>query len=489
MEQKQDTPRVLTRREVLKYGVYGGLAAGITGGLWMGGCKRDKEDKGPQPRPSKRPNLVFIVIDTLRADHCGSYGYPRNTTPNLDALGREGFLFRNAISSAPWTSPSIANMLTSQYPHVLGIRKTASTMDPRFPLLSEVLREHGYETHGIVSHSMLGPQIGFSRGFDAYDWASSKGAHIRATSPEVSAKAIRFLKAKHNRPFFLFLHYFDPHANFLFHEGHDFNPSGHGAYTGRLVSNFPLKKLWRIRRELSATDLLYLVSLYDSEIAFTDEHVGRVLEALRQQGLYDNSAIVITADHGEEFMERDWIGHFTTLYQEVLHVPLVMKFPDVKPRTIDLPVGLIDVMPTLLQYLKVPIPETLDGKALNLDPGGAVASRPIFSETFTDVRQKFAKEEGLPPEQPIALKSIVLGRRKLIYDEQTESRNVYDLSTDPKERNNLWAQRSPEDKRLALLLSQWMEYVAKKRQKGPEVNENELFTPEQREELKSMGYL
>ena len=492
MVSNRNRPEAMTRREVLKYGLYGGLAASTAGGLWLAGCERgEQEEQAPRRRWDKKPNVVFVVIDTLRADHCGCYGYGRDTTPAIDRLSKESLRFQTAISAAPWTTPSVASMLTGQYPTVLGLGKTTpmGTIDSRLPILAQLLRQAGYRTHGIVSHALLGPQIGFARGFDQYEWSAGSMSNRRSTCPEVTAAATRALKTKQDKPLFLFLHYFDPHPDFIFHEKHDFYSADHGAYSGPLRSNHPLKDLWLIRDKLSAKDLEYLVSLYDSEIAYTDRHLAQVLDTLKGQGLYDDTVIVVTADHGEEFMERGWIGHVTTLYQELLHVPLVMKLPGIAPRTIDVPVGLIDVMPTLLRFLDVEIPKSVDGKPWDLRAGGRITRSPIFSETFSDVRKKFAKDNNLPPKDMIALKAIILGDRKLIYDENTEARQVFDLAGDPQEQTDLWPQRKSEDRRMGLLLAKWMEYVSKKKQDGPEVGEDELFTPEQIEELKSMGYL
>jgi arylsulfatase A-like enzyme len=247
-----------------------------------------------------------------------------------------------------------------------------------------------------------------------------------------------------------------------------------------------------MRQKLSAYDLRYLVSLHDSEIAFTDEYIGKLLAGLKKQRLYDNSIIIVTSDHGEEFMERGWIGHCTTLYQELLHVPLVVKLPGHNDaQVVESSVGLIDLMPTILQYLGHKIPDGVEGKALDLSSGNPVRSGPIFSETFNYILQKHQLPNVDEPKrnEPIALRSIILGSRKLIYDERKGLRQIYELSQDPTERRNLSDQASEQNRRVEVLLSRWRDYVKTKQKAGPLQDAGELFTPEQRKQLESLGYL
>ena len=171
------------------------LGTTLAGNFFLGGCSGQGR---------ARPNVVLIVIDTLRADHVGTLGYSRATTPNIDALARQSIVFENAVAAAPWTLPSIATILTSQYPSVLGIRDQPVPMDGRFPLLSEVLKQEGYTTCGIVSHSLLSKTLGFGKGFEKYDEHNIAGRG-GVSSPSVTNKAISFLGENPKSPFFLFL--------------------------------------------------------------------------------------------------------------------------------------------------------------------------------------------------------------------------------------------------------------------------------------------
>ena len=467
MESRQKPRRKLTRREVLKHGFYGSLAATLPSSIWLGGCGRGRREK--------RPNVIFIVIDTLRADHVGCYGYQRNTTPNIDKLAREGILFKNAISVAPWTLPSIGTLLTSQYPSVLGVRDTAP-LDEKFPLISQVLKRHNYTTHGVISHILLSQRLGLGRGYDKYmEWAS-RPLHEGISSPAVTKQAISFLQQKQENPFFLFTHYFDPHYNYLLHEKYNY----YSSYRGKITSGQLYTDIARMRHSLSEEDIRYLISLYDSEISFTDEYVGKLLDELKQQRLYDNSVIVLVGDHGEEFMEKGWLGHSINLNHKVLHVPLIIKLPDGEPGIIEKPFGLIDVMPTICQYLGLEVPGGLEGQPFDFHRHASQATRPIFSETFKQ-QPGFAFQVGVV--------SILLERRKLIYDFIKKTKQIYDLVDDPDERNNLADQPSEQNRMLGGLLSKWIENIETKRRDVQPAQSDELFTPDQRKQLESLGYL
>ncbi|MHC4158706.1 MAG: sulfatase [Planctomycetota bacterium] len=473
MRSKQTLSINLSRRKILKRGIYGGLATSLAPALWVSGCSK--------LRRKKIPNVILIVIDTMRADHTGCYGYQRNVTPNIDRLARDGILFKKAIVAAPWTLPSVASILTSQYPCVLGVYDKLTVIDSRFPLFSEIFKQHNYTTHGIVSHTLMSARFGLGRGFDHYD-EESTFCDEGISSPTVTSKAISFLQQSHKQPFFLLLHYFDPHYNYTLHKQYNYFPS----YNGNLKSGHPMMELWRIRHQLSENDIKFLLSLYDSEIAFTDEYIGKLLNELKKLGLYDNSIIIVTSDHGEEFMERGWIGHTRTLHQELLWVPLIIRLPAGGAQVVKQPIGLIDIMPTILKYFGWKIPDGLEGQTLNLCQCASIASRPIFSETFNPQLLRILQQE---PVRPIAYRSIILDNWKYIYDQQSGSEQIYDLSEDPYEKNNLSEQQTEQHNGLKALLSNWIKYVKTKEKQGSSHDASELFTPEQRKHLESLGYL
>lgn len=456
----------INRRDVLKKALYGSLSA-VGPGLWINGCS--------SRRRRKKPNIVFIIIDTLRSDHLGCCGYGRDTTPNIDSLAAEAKLFTNAVAAAPWTLPSIASMLSSRYPCTLGIREKIAVIDDGAVMPAQLLKQYGYRTHGVVSHSLLSARLGFGRGFDSYDESSSAG-HGGISSPAVTRKAVALLREESTRPFFLFLHYFDPHYNFILHNAYNYYPS----YRGGVRSNHPILDLWRIRNELSADDIKYLVNLYDSEISFTDKYVGDLFDFLRQRRLFDDSIIIVTADHGEEFMERGWIGHTITLHRELIGVPLIIKCSGYAPGVIDSGVGLIDIMPTIYSRLGLDIPEGAEGGPLELRRD-SLPDRPIFSETFNPQSHQPEKVES------IAYRSVISGGSKLIYDQIGGEKQIYDLVKDPAETHNLAGKSGDKSRELGVLLSGWISRMDKEQPKTQDGVQ--MLTPQQREQLKSLGYL
>ncbi|MBW2421989.1 MAG: sulfatase, partial [Deltaproteobacteria bacterium] len=276
------------------------LLAAATGVISCLGCA--------EPEPPK--NVLFIVVDTLRWDHVGVYGAARATTPAIDALAADSVRFERAYSTAPWTIPSVASMLTGLYPHAHGAMHFRSQLPPSVDTLAEILSAQGYATAASVSHTVLNRLRRFGQGFDRYLDSEAQG-HKHLSTPGVTDQAIAFLKGfeKQDRPFFLFIHYFDPHYAFRHHPQLGFtNPP-----VERLTGSESITRLREMLPEMTRAELDFILALYDEEIRFTDGGIGRVLDALRELGLDDETLVVFTADHGEEFGERGWLGHTTTL--------------------------------------------------------------------------------------------------------------------------------------------------------------------------------
>ncbi len=420
------------------------------------------------------PDVLLIVIDTLRADHLGAFGYRRDTSPHLDALAEDSISWRRALSQAPWTSPAVGSLLTALQPAALGYgdSRNPARPDDRVLYLAEILRENGYATQAIVSHSYLSARLGFDQGFERFDEGDARGpGHI--SSPSVTDKAIAALERPKRRPFYLLAHYFDPHFNYLRHPPFDFDP----GYDGELPEH--MGELRRIARDLGPRDLEQLRARYDSEIRFTDQHIGRLLAALRALGRYEQTLIVVTADHGEAFLDRDdgWIGHTKTLFQEAIHVPLLVKLPGGAGAgtVVDVPVGLVDLVPSLLGYLELRRPRgyAFDGRALPLaDPAALRADgRPVFSETTARGRW---------------LQSVVRGRFKLIFDRRRKRMSFFDLSRDPAERQNLVAERPAALRELARELRAWNQRMSSRRPQG---NQPLALSAKDKERLRALGYL
>jgi choline-sulfatase len=303
---------------------------------------------------AERFSVVWIVLDTVRADYLGCYGHDRPTSPRIDALAREGLVFERAVSPASWTLPAVASMLTGLYAESHGVLHTEHKLGPGALSFVEVLAGAGYTTGAVVSGTFTDSFWGFDQGFDEYDdlgmvvddavggsteiAAMEARAHRRVTSPEVTGRALDFLERNQDRRFFLLAHYFDPHQDFVEHAGFSERFGPRPAADGRFGRYDP---------DPAATARLR--GLYEGEIAFTDHHIGRLLERLSDAPFAENVVVVITADHGEEFYERQWLGHGNTLFNELVRVPLVISVPGVAARRVTDPVTTVDLAPTLLE--------------------------------------------------------------------------------------------------------------------------------------------
>jgi arylsulfatase A-like enzyme len=457
---------------------------------------------------SSHPNVIVIVVDTLRADHMSTYGYFRKTTPQIDALARESVVFKNAVSHAPWTTPSIASLFTSQNPAALGFDgEDPVQLDPSFVTLAEVFKDNRYITQAIVSHDFIGTKLKFDRGFDSFDQSNAKG-YGSISSPAVTGAAVSFVERHRQDGFFLFLHYFDPHFDYILHPEFNYDP----GYQGPIQSGEFKDSLLAQAPTMTEKDRDHLKALYDSEVSFTDQYIGRFLDELKRLGLYDRSLIVLTADHGEEFSERGdhWVGHSKKLYQDLIHVPLIIKLPNttdprldsrdkapwkegtersdgwketpskgflprVTGRTVEEDVGLIDVMPTIVAYLGLKTPRSFrcEGRTIDLRGSAAPAPRPIFSET-----RRMAK-----------LQSVVWMGWKLIYDIRQDVQELYDLNGDPGETRNVAATHPKECAEMRAFLWSWRAEMAEIRSGLKIESRKPEFNDIEKARLRSLGYI
>ena len=401
-------------------------------------CTTDPPSRGLPPG-NARSNVILIVVDTLRKDHLGAYGYLRPTSPNIDRLASESMRYTRCFSQAPWTTPSVGALLTSLYPSRLAIRDIPNALDDEFELLPEMLQRSGYVTGGIVSHEFLGSRWNFDQGFDEFH-DDLAGSHDSVSSPDVTDRAISFVERRATKPFFLFVHYFDPHHLYLPHEGFRFEDSA--DYNGPLSPEITPRQLNRLPQDaIGDGEVRYLKALYDSEVAFTDHHLGRLLDDLRKRGLYEDALIVFTSDHGEEFFDHRGFGHTTTLYDELINVPLLIKLPgrtdgSVSHRT----VALIDVLPTILEILDLPPPSGLDGRSL-LALDSETEERTVMSET--------SRGE--------ALRAVIQGPMKLIHDLILNRTVLFDLQADPGEQHDLAGSGMEREPLLREALDRWLE--------------------------------
>jgi len=399
----------------------------------------------PAPARAAGRSIIIIGWDTLRADHVSALGYSRKTTPNLDAYAKGAFLFTNAVSQASWTLPSFMSIFTSLYPTEHGVtnkfRITPGSNDlaPVFlstgaVTLAEALKAKGYRTAAFTGGAGVGGEFGFSRGFDVYV-DSRNFAGFGTTFPE----ALAWLKANGDAPSFVFVHGYDTHPF------HDLAMDGKYAFIGK--EEAPAAAGIRARHEKlrldlmdgklpehTAADVKLWTDVYDEKILRADRLLGEFLKGLSALGKNARDAVVIlVADHGEELFDHGGIDHGMTLYDEVIHVPLLIRVPGRKGRVLKEQVRTLDIFPTLLALLDIApdarLKRQLRGASLTGYMGGGAGPGTAFSET--DYLFHFSKK---------ALRRS--GGLKLTVDGFTQAREVYDTAADPREKEDL-AEKDP----------------------------------------------
>jgi choline-sulfatase len=427
-------------------------------------------------------NVLFILVDTLRADHLSAYGYARDTSPALAKLAAGSVRFDRAYAPAPWTKPSVASMFTGQYPHRHGLNFVLATLPASAQTLAERLSEAGFATAGVVSHGFVGPKNGFDQGFDFFDAEEAKG-HSHVSTVGVTKRALALLArlCEQKRPFFLFVHYFDPHYEYRRHREVPFASES----AGRLRGGEDIHDLRAMGPSLSAEEVAFLEDVYDEEIRFTDAGIGELLDALEALGLDDDTLLVVTADHGEEFFGRGWLGHTRTLYEEVIRVPLIVRVPGgERGRVVSAPVSLVSLAPTILDYVGVEAPDAgFQGPSLRplIDGSSEVDLPPVRSE----VRFIVLNPENVLAEKTAFKHALIDGRYKLIKDFSGQSYELYDLEQDPGERENLASSRPELLQEMIATLSRTQDVEAA----SSAGDEDAALDPDEAERLQKLGYV
>jgi len=421
-------------------------------------------------------NVVFIIVDTLSTEDLGAYGNTNSPSPIIDKLAREGVLFKKAYSTSSWTKPSIASLFTGLMPSVHGVTSIDDILKEEEFTLADAFKSKGFKTAAFVSHTLISPQMGYAQGFDVYDTIPFKGnVHDVISSAKVTDMANDWLKKNHKDPFFLFLHYFDPHNNYHHHKKFDRTSN----YKGSLKSSADIRELRKLIPTMTKEDQAFLKGLYQEEIAFTDSQIGRFLENIENFGLSKDTLIVLTADHGEEFLEHGEIGHSRTLYNELIHIPFILKLPSkFKPSIVNDPISSMDIFPTLLSFLKIPIDSAVKAAslALTLTHGMPIKKQDIVSEV--DFKSSHIKAYKI---------SVIRDNLKAILDKPSNTFELYDLEKDPQELDNI-ALKNPE---LLLTISPLiLDYKDKVQTSLPTTKKTRKErTPDEVEQLKSLGYL
>lgn len=400
-------------------------------------------------RVKEAPSFLVIVIDSVRADHVGAYGYARATTPRIDAFAREGILFSTAFSQAPWTKPSVASIFTSTYVSVHNVlfskrvvngEDRTDVLNTKFLTLAEAMKTGGYATGGFGQKIHLRPEFGFDQGFDRYDM------HARRAD-KINRKTLGWLREEDPDKFFAYLHYNDPH--YPYKPRPEF--AKFGSTTARVQIEGATKAAFRSGAlHLSPEDIRQLIDLYDGEILYADTLVGDLIDAISSLG-YRNLTVIITADHGEEFLDHGDITHGQSLYSELVRVPFIMTGSGLPAGArgvrSETTVELIDIMPTLIEMAGLPLPPGIQGKsllaALRGAPSSALAAPPaIFSQRRDPADASFSS-------------AVFDGRWKLIDDVPKSRLMLFDLSADPGETSPIATGGEDVINRLSSRLAGW----------------------------------
>ncbi len=394
--------------------------------------------------PGKKPrNVVLISFDTCRADHLGCYGYSPQLTPNVDALARDGVRFTSVITPFPMTLPAHCSMLTGSYPATHGVHSNSDRLGEANVTLAEVMRSAGYQTGAVVGGFPMSSSFGVGQGFETYDDQFPPRQHVddvaERKAEEVSRRGMAWLESHGSQPFFLFLHYYDPH--------YPYDPP----------APFP--------------------ATYDGELAYTDVWVGKVIDKLRQLSLYDNTLVVLVGDHGEGLSEHGEREHGFLIYQNTLGVPMIVRAPGGPSNArVDENVSLIDVVPTVLGLVRLSPAKQVDGADLSGYLNGArreKSSRPLFSES------RWPEYFGC-----CSLFCVIDGPWKYIRAPRAE---LYDLRRDPGEQNNLIDKQPQLARRLCDRVDRWRRAMAAAAK--PRTTARAALPKGVIEQLDSLGYV
>lgn len=465
-----------------------------------------------QVATAEQPNIVLVTAAGLRPDHLGAYGHDPAVSPNIDALALRGVRFEEVVSQATWTEPSLASLLTSLYPSQLKITCKAGIacqphLDDRRTTLAETLRDLGYRTQAYVTSLWLTAELGFDQGYDGFEsvrtgepfdvWpmrartlgrllgcrtgsaaclllVEGHGLLFDAPIPheegghEVNSRVERFLDLHGDERFFLWVHYNEALPPYDAEPPLDPLPADPSGSEERRLWKMGF---WRLGGSFTATedtlpsDSERLAALYDGEIHGLDNLVGRLLGLLESAGHEETTLVVLTSDHGQEFMEHGGYTYGHSLYDEVLRVPLIFAGPGIEAgHVVGMPVGLLDLAPTLTEVAGGSMPPEAEGRSLAPVLGGeGLGPEPIYSESLYRV--------------PWELKSLRQGDYKLIYNPDQDSYELYDLAIDPLEQQDLSSEASQVADQMKSQLLEWMAYTARTAEALPRAAPPAEYTP------------
>jgi arylsulfatase A-like enzyme len=404
------------------------------------------------------PDVFIISVDTLRADRLGCYGYEYDTSPRLDAFAQGAMLYEDCVTEVPLTSPSFGAMMTSRYPRMNGAARNGMPLPATIPTLAEQFKAAGYYTFCVQSNwTLKAPLSGLARGFDEYDdgFHKKRWGFLKAEryADEVTRISLELLEGRdQGKPVFAWIHFSDPHAPYEFHK--KFNPGD------------------RVLRKLS--DEENTRARYDSEVAYTDHHIGQVLDALPA-----DAYVLFVADHGESLHEHDYLGHGRRIYQNGVHVPLIVRGPGIAPGRSTVPARGIDIAPTVLGLAGIPRVEGMLG--IDLLNDSVPDDRVRVIETYGGAVPGIPGAKALMASRPPMRQGVLAGDWKLVTG--GPKLELFNLADDPEELSNLADSEADKREELAALIESWDMATSKEDTDAANLSEDDI------EALKSLGYV
>lgn len=480
----------------LRRRIIGFLAAGCLAGFFI------VPGIGDVARADTRPNIVIYLVDTLRADRLNTYGYQRRqTSPWLDALAREGVLFKRCCAPSPWTMPTVASLFLSQYPAEHRMLGTYDRLPAKADTLAERLKRRGFATYTAFASGFLGPEFALDQGFD------HKMRQLIFNGQHVNGLLGRNVRT----PMFLYIHTVEPHNPYRYAPmqtpGFEFVSQEHRTRMHRDMRGYKDAGEYDYRKKLSlgtndrtAEQDRYLGrvaelldewnEVYDASVRFADSNMQSVINTLKRRGVWDNTIFIFMADHGEEFLEHGGFLHDQSVYDELMHVPLVMRFPrgQFAGTTVTDVVSLIDIIPTLAEYLNDP-KLAADARGQSLMPL-IRGEKPEKKSRFSIPGMRINTTRFYRPweEQRGDINIVVYHgpRWKGVWNVEHNTMELYDLQNDPKEQRNLARQRAELVEAMRAHAYQWYSQIKKNQQ---ETEDSGDLGDETLEALRALGYV
>jgi arylsulfatase A-like enzyme len=476
----------MNRRDFLRL-----MGTGAALAIWPGGCSKDELAQWNVSYSGPARHVVLISLDTSRADFFGCYGNPWVETPEIDRLAAESILFTDCMTAVPTTLASHTSLFTGKYPHTHGTPRNGFMVNKRNIMLTEILRKVGFHTAGFLGSFALDSRFGFAQGFDYYNeefdqLVKDRGADQDQRNAEsVTNSAIGYLE-RIDVPshLFLFVHYFDPHGPYA-------PPSSYlEMYDQVDMLNSWLSMLRGGSGDSSAEDG-FTARSYAGEISYMDRHVGRMVDYLRKRDILDEAILIIASDHGENCNEHppDW-GHGPTVYQSTMQMVCMIRLPDARKAgtRVKQLFASIDILPTLLKYLGLVIPGGIDGEAIDLHCSEASLSFPRRTRFGEATQPRGRVETDRRWRNRRKARCVREDELKYIQTPYEGTEELYDLSQDPHEQENLLENVTPDVIGKAKALRGKLESWTNSANPLPS-----RFEPSQRDEtikrLKSLGYL